>query len=659
MPHAPSNPVAARFHDRDRDEWLAFEGNPERICEVRKLSELHSAFAEAESWAVEDGLYVVCMIAYEAAPGFDPCLTVREDGPDSGSGFFPLAVFLGFLEPAVRRGNLAPPVLCRRSPQLFTAEDCRLQREGDWLPELTDTEYHERVGRVKKYIRNGDTYQVNLTQRLHAGFDCEIRPFFERMIRAQQDHYGALIELDDWAVMSASPELFFRRDGKKITARPMKGTVSRGLWPDADLERREWLRGSQKNRAENVMIVDMMRNDLGRIAIPGSVQVQQLFEIERYPTLWQMTSTVACDSERSLGEIMAALFPCASITGAPKRRTMEIIAELETSPRRVYTGTVGVIRPNGDAVFNVAIRTVLLDRRKKHAEFGVGGGVVWDSTANDEAEECVTKARVLTHVAPEFELFETLLWTPDDGFLLLDFHLDRMAKSAEYFGFEFDRKNVLNALEPAVLCRRHPPGFTAGDCGLPPPKTTPCPWSRQSSAVDTRRVLPQGTAGSNTAGARIRIVLSRSGEVRVETQAMEIAGFSGDVSPCRRAVKVRLADEPVDSCNVFLYHKTTLRNVYDRARQAHPDAEDVLLWNEHGRVTESSIANVVFEMDGRWYTPPIADGLLAGTYRRMLLESGKAEERSLQVEDIQRCDRLFLVNSVRGMREAKMEKRQP
>jgi para-aminobenzoate synthetase/4-amino-4-deoxychorismate lyase len=646
MHHSPSNHVAARFHDRDRDEWLEFGANPERIREVRKHCELRSAFMEAESWAVNDGLYVVCIIAYDAAPGFDPCLTVRHDRSEDSP--FPLAVFLAFLEPAVP---------CRKHPQHFTMEDCRLQGEEDWRAELTGTEYTDRVERIKEYIRNGDTYQVNLTQRLHTGFHGEVRSFFERMIRAQQDHYGAWIKLDDWAIISASPELFFRRDGKKITARPMKGTVSRGLWPDADLERREWLRSSQKNRAENLMIVDMMRNDLGRIAIPGTVQVPQLFEIERYPTLWQMTSTVTCESDRSLSEIMAALFPCASITGAPKRRTMEIIAELETSPRRVYTGTIGVIRPNGDAVFNVAIRTVLVDRRKNRAEFGVGGGVVWDSTANDEAEECVTKARVLTHVEPEFELFETVLWTPDQGFLLLDFHLDRMAKSAEYFGFNFDQEKTQSALEPAVPCRRHPPCFTAGDCGLQHPGTTPCPWSRQSSAVTTRRVFPQGAAGAKPTGIRIRAVLSRSGEVRVETREMEtdglqLARFSGDGSPCRRAVKVRLAEEPVDSANVFLYHKTTNRNVYDRARQSHPDAEDVLLWNEHGRVTESTIANVVFEMDGHWYTPPIADGLLAGTYRRMLLESGKAEERSLQVEDITRCDRLFLVNSVRGMREA-------
>ena len=676
MPHPASKHIAVRFHDRDRGEWLEFE-NPDRICEVRKLSELRAAFAQAERWAVDDGLHAVCMIGYEAAPGFDPCLTVRDDTAD-GSSPFPLAVFLGF---RIQSSEFN----VQRSTFNVQRSKFKVQPLPSWHPELNDAEYHDRVGRVKEYIRRGDTYQVNLTQRLHSEFHCELRNFFDRMMRAQQSHYGALVELDDWAVLSASPELFFRRDGKKITARPMKGTVSRGLWADADLERREWLRSSQKNRAENVMIVDMMRNDLGRIAVPGTVEVPQLFEVERYPTVWQMTSTVTCESEHPLDEIMAALFPCASITGAPKRRTMEIIAELETSPRRIYTGTIGVIRSNGDAVFNVAIRTVLVDRRKKRAEFGVGGGVVWDSTANDEAEECVTKARVLTHVEPEFEIFETMLWTPGEGFFLLDFHLERMAGSAEYFGFEFDRENVRSVLEPAVLCRDH--CGAALSAGARPmhrsrhtsqtratklrqewtePREAPPGMDRATTIPCHRDAphLPQGTAGANTTGTRVRVTLSRSGEVRVETRKMEVAalqpaGFSGGGSPCRRAVKVSVAGEPVDSGNVFLYHKTTLRNVYDRARQAHPDADDVLLWNEHGNVTESTIANVVFEMNGRWYTPPIADGLLGGTYRRMLLEGGTVEERSLKVEDIQKCDRLFLVNSVRGMRQAELEKRQP
>jgi para-aminobenzoate synthetase/4-amino-4-deoxychorismate lyase len=315
-----------------------------------------------------------------------------------------------------------------------------------------------------------------------------------------------------------------------------------------------------------------------------------------------MTSEVACDSTASLGEIMAAMFPSASITGAPKARTMEIIAELEDRPRGIYTGTVGYVAPNGDATFNVAIRTALVDAARGSLTFGVGSGVVWDSDRDAEYAECLLKGGVLTATAPEYELLETLAWAPDGGYAELDGHLKRLAQSASYFDIAYQAAAVRAALDRAV-------------------------------------------AGA-TSPQRVRLLVSENGASRTE---------STPLVPAVEPVRVRVAQTPIDSSDRFLFHKTTRRAVYDSRME--PDVDDVLLWNERGELTESTIANIVVELDGVLVTPPVEAGLLAGSFRAGLLDNGKVVERTVSVDDLERSTGLWLVNSVRGWRRAEIVER--
>jgi para-aminobenzoate synthetase/4-amino-4-deoxychorismate lyase len=382
----------------------------------------------------------------------------------------------------------------------------------------------------------------------------------------------------------------------------MKGTAARGLWFEQDLEQAERLRSSEKERAENVMIVDMVRNDLGRIARAGSVHVPALFSVERYPTVWQMTSTVAAETDASLTEVMAALFPPASITGAPKASTMQIIAGVECSPRRIYTGAIGFLDPDGRAQFNVAIRTALINRKTEVAEYGLGGGIVVDSNAPQERAEAELKSKVLGTRRPHFDLLETMLWEAVGGYSLLELHLKRVTQSAEYFGFKIDARDVRERLETFA-----------------------------------RKLRPAGTRH------RVRMLVSRTGAVDLTSIPLtdDALGF-GDV---------QLAAEPIDSNDPFLYHKTTNRRVYENAMASRPGEADVLLFNDRSEVTESTLANLIVEIDGSLLTPPVRCGLLPGTARARMLEQRKVREGVIHLDELARASRVFLINSVRGMHE--------
>jgi para-aminobenzoate synthetase/4-amino-4-deoxychorismate lyase len=320
--------------------------------------------------------------------------------------------------------------------------------------------------------------------------------------------------------------------------------------------------------------------------------------VEKYPTVWQMTSTIEARTTASLCDTFRALFPPASITGAPKVKTMEIIAQLEPSPRRIYTGAIGFVAPGRRAQFNVAIRTLLLDRKTGRAEYSVGGGITWGSQPEAEWQECLDKAKILTRRIPAFSLLETLLWTAEDGYFLLARHLERLEQSASYFGFKLDL--------PAV-----------------------------------RLELERFAAGLTQTGHRVRMLVTREGRVTLEAEALPMP----DSAPPR----VTVAPGPIDSSNPFLYHKTTNRGMYEAARAACPGYDDVLLFNEKGEVTESTIANLAVEIEGKLCTPPVECGLLPGTLRADLLERGELVERSITVEEMLRSPRVFLLNSVRGM----------
>ena len=570
--------------------WWLFQ-QPRQVIQAWAPAEVLPALREIETAVESRGLWAAGFISYEAAPAFDSALQTR---PDEG---FPL---LGFgLYPPPQPFVLPPPTDEPDSPPL------------DWQPSVAWEEYARAIELIKQHIARGDTYQVNYTLRLRAAFPGDPWALFLRLAAAQPTPYAAYIDAGAFALCSASPELFFRLDGDQLTARPMKGTAPRGRTLAEDCAQAEWLQQSEKNRAENVMIVDMLRNDLGRVAQTGSVQVLELFQVERYPTLWQMTSIVQARSHKSFSQVLTALFPCASITGAPKPRTMRIIAALEATPRRAYTGCIGYYAPGRQARFSVAIRTVCVDRRLGQAEYGAGGGIVWDSTSAGEYDECLLKAHLITQPRPQFELLETMLWTAQGGFYLLEEHLQRLAESAEYFAFALDLSGLrleLNAQDARLRqAAPHPPD------------------------------------------QRVRLLLASQGQVTLQALPLPAA----EATP---PLHLGIAAAPVDSSDPFLYHKTTRRQVYQDALVACPGCDDVLLWNERREVTETTIANLVYRLGGRLYTPPVSCGLLPGTLRGHVLAvkpaQGRVLERVLTLDELPACQELWLINSVRGWRRA-------
>ncbi|MBA4495667.1 aminodeoxychorismate synthase component I [Paenactinomyces guangxiensis] len=549
--------------------------DPLRIIQIHSVKEIIPALREIEH-EVSKGFYAAGYLSYEAAPAFDPAFSVKEGGK------MPLLWFGLFREPAS---------LCSlpQSDGTFTV--------SNWEPDTSLNSYNHCVQAVRDAIERGDTYQVNYTMRLRAKFSGDDLGFYRKLSRAQNSNYSAYLNTGRFRVLSASPELFFRWDGETITTRPMKGTIKRGRWPQEDLRHRRWLEQSEKNRAENMMIVDLLRNDLGRVAEKGSVQVTGLCEVERYPTVYQMTSTIkaATNDHITLRDILSALFPCGSITGAPKVSTMNIIADLESSPREVYCGAIGYITPQGEAIFNVPIRTTVIDTETGIAEYGVGGGITWDSTAEGEYEEVLTKAVLLTEEHPEFQLLESLR-LENGKYWLLERHLQRLQASADYFQFHV------------------------------------CPAKVQKSLSEYARMYPEDVY-------KVRLLVSKEGTIRVEGQP---------VKPIGDACPVALASEPISGQNRFLYHKTTNRGMYESQRRKHPNVFDVLLWNEAGELTEFTIGNLVVEMNGKKFTPSQECGLLAGTLRAELLDSGEIEERVLTLDDLKTIDSIWLINSVRG-----------
>jgi para-aminobenzoate synthetase / 4-amino-4-deoxychorismate lyase len=582
--------IEARFDDLTSGGTSFRLVGPVGVVEARRPDEVADVIAAAEASA-QRGLWVGGFVTYEAAPGLDPALAVRTRDPDDPFAEMPLAWFAMF----ERREQTALP----------EPRDDGVGGAAAWRPSMDRRRYDAAIASIRERIAAGDTYQVNHTLRLRSSVTGDERGLYRDMCFAQRGAYAAYLNAGRYRVCSASPELFFELNEGRLTTRPMKGTAPRGRWPAEDREIAEKLEASVKDRAENAMIVDLLRNDLGRVSRPGSVGWSEVFAAERYETVWQLTSTVASQIEPGVGlrEVFGALFPSGSVTGAPKVRSMEIIADLEDSPRGVYCGAVGFLAPPGHgpaARFNVAIRTVTLDSDGGVAEYGVGGGITWDSRAGAEYEEIVAKARILTSRRPGFQLLETLRHEPGSGFARLGRHLERLRGSAEYFGFTYDETAVQEALSHAV------------------------------SSVPDRP-------------ARVRLLLDRGG--KITTGAVLLASR-------REPVTLAIDDEPVDPADVMLFHKTSRRERYEAARSRHPDVDDVLLINTGGEVTESTIANLAVLIDGRWVTPPLEAGLLPGTERAALLAEGKIEEASVRPEDLARAEELRLMNATGAWRRA-------
>jgi para-aminobenzoate synthetase/4-amino-4-deoxychorismate lyase len=494
--------------------------------------------------------------------------------------------------------------LDRRQTQRFIEGRIRgIYSLGPLRPRMSQGEYAQRVAAAQQCIARGEVYQLNLTFKSDFAFEGDPLALYADLRRKQRVPHGALIAAPGFHVLSLSPELFLRvRDGIAET-RPMKGTAPRGFHAAEDERLARWLAGDVKSRAENLMIVDLMRNDLGRVAELGSVGVTDLFTVETYQTVLQMTSGVRARLREDVRfeDLVRATFPPGSITGAPKLKAMQILARLETGPRGVYTGAIGAIEPNGDCLFNVAIRTLVLTPDGR-GEAGVGSGIVQDSVPEAEHAECLLKLRFLSDPLPDFDLIETLRFEAGEGYFLLEEHLARLAASAERFGF---------------------------DCDI----------------AEVKAALLAHAAGLNGAYWRVRLTLDARGRIDITATPMEPPGPGA-------VMRFAIAETRMNSRNPFLYHKTTRRDFYDRERERLAplrNCREVVFLNERGEVTEGSFTNVFVAMNGLLLTPKLTSGLLDGTLRRRLVADGMAREARLTLRDLAEADGIWLGNSVRGL----------
>ncbi len=567
--------------DPENRKSLLF-ARPVTTLVARRVDEV-PALLQAIDEAITDGYYVAGYLGYECGFAF-------EDIAPPPVMSYPLAWF------GVYAGPLAAGALDAEADAGYTLADCRF--------DITQEAYRTQIHTVKDHIREGDVYQINFTDRLTFSFEGSAPALYEALKAKQGVAYSAYLQTDEATILSLSPELFFQREGRRIWTRPMKGTIHRGRTPQEDAALQAWLAADEKSRAENLMIVDLLRNDLSVLCEPGSVQVPDLFTTEPFETLIQMTSTVEGrlrEDAVSYAEIFRALFPCGSVTGAPKIRAMQLIHACEAGPRGVYTGSIGYIAPNDRAVFNVAIRTVVL--QNGHGEMGTGSGIVWDSDADAEYDECLLKARFLTEPYAPFELIETMRL--EEGTIpLLPRHLDRMAHSARYFGFPGNLQALRMQLE---TLSKHLP--------------TDTPY-------------------------KVRALLNRDGQWTVTHHRLTASSSTPE--------RVVWSDRAVDSTDPFFYHKTTRRTLYEDtfARAVQAGYDEALFRNERGEVTEACRSNVFIRNGKTWLTPPVESGLLAGAYRAHLLETlPDVQTQVLYPEDILQAEAAYLCNAVRGLRE--------
>lgn len=601
------------------EAWTQLFLAPLHICEAHTAAELADLFTQIEN-AIRSGWTAAGYFTYECGACFEPKAGMHPlpaDQPLAWFGIYERSYCFDhaigdFVDGIPSELSNLPSIRESTSGQAGSISACFT---------LTEADYAQSIATIHEWIRAGDVYQLNFTGPLRVEATVNAAEIYAQLRLRQPVEYGAFLH---WRpgrhVLSFSPELFFRIEeegGRRcITTRPMKGTASRGRTTAEDRERTEWLRSDAKNRAENLMIVDLLRNDLGRLATFGSVHVEDLFAVERYPTLWQMTSTIKAELRREANfqDIFRALFPCGSITGAPKVRAMQLLAELEGQPRGVYTGAIGYFASQR-TVFNVAIRT--LDLEGHHGTMGVGSGVVIDSDAAQEYRECLLKAEFVTETSPasaeaiptcdEFSLIETMLWQA--GYPLLELHLDRLCDSADYFDIACARAEIKAAL--------------------------------QEYAMQFNDRIPR----------RVRLLIDQQGEIRISDEVLPLS-LEKD-----RVARVCISQHRTDPAFRFLFHKSTRRSLYAQSHQQAAQAgyDDVLFFNHRGELTEGAISNVYVEKDGGLFTPPVKCGLLPGVYRRHLLETrADLEERILSKEDLRSADAVYISNAVRGLRPAQV-----
>ncbi len=571
-------------------------------------------FRKAEKF-LANGYYLAGWFSYEFGYLLEPSLS----GSIHSTPGDIFAEILVFREPAVfdhAAGRAATPSSWPSVPQPSGQDDYSL---SNLRLNQNQNDYFKTIDAIKSYIAAGDTYQVNYTLKYLFEFKGSTDRFYLDLRDNQSVSYGAYLKSGDRRILSFSPELFFRKDGKRCTVRPMKGTIRRGQTHSQDQEYKDFLKNDPKNRSENIMIVDLLRNDLGRLCEMGTVETTSLFDVETYETLHQMTSSINGElrGDVTLSDLFTSLFPCGSVTGAPKIRTMEIIRELELENRGVYTGAIGYISPDGNACFNVPIRTVAL--RGATGEMGVGSGIVFDSKADAEWEECRLKGQFLSAPKDNHMLIETLLWDPRQGYWLLDLHLDRIIRSAAHFRYPAAKEAIREKLLTA------------------------------SKGFDEKK--PQ----------RVRLTLERNGSL------------DATASPCALPPRTRLEPSPSGAPvaditisksktspeDIFLFHKTTKRKIYDTERQRATDDGffEIIFENTRGEITEGSISNIFIRKGEKFITPPSACGLLDGIFRQHLLgiQPEILFEEKLTREDLDGADEIFIGNSVRGLVKVRLK----
>ena len=553
---------------------------PLKELKTRDLDQVETLLREAEAYQ-ETGYYAVGYVSYEAAPAFEKKLAVHP-APLMGE-------YLLYF-------TIHEKVETLPFPEDYEAVDL----PANWQEEVEAPAYRKAIETIQHHIRQGDTYQVNYTVQLSQELEADPLAIYNRLVVEQKAHYNAFIQHDDVAILSISPELFFEQDDRLLTTRPMKGTTRRGLTSQADLKEAAWLEADPKNRAENMMIVDLLRNDMNRISEIGSEQVTRLCQVEQYSTVWQMTSTIESrlQAEVDLVQTFRALFPCGSITGAPKISTMEIIQKTEKAPRGVYCGTIGILLPRGKRIFNVAIRT--LQMQGDQAIYGVGGGITWDSKWESEYQETKQKSAVLYRQEPRFELLTT--GRIHQGELtFLDQHVTRLREASRYFAYPYDESKLLKELQEELAHL---------DLNL---------------------------------DYRCRIALQKNGTFHLEITELTDLPAS--------YLQAQLTEQKLDLATPFTYFKTSQR---DHLNQS--DHEQIFHLPD-GTLLETTIGNLVLEIGGQLYTPPAHLPLLDGIYRRHLLETQQVEEKLLTLNDLTDADRIYACNALRGLYELDFQRK--
>ena len=546
---------------------------------TKDIKEVKHLLAEVEAYQ-NRGYYAVGYVSYEAAPAFETKFQVIDD---------PL---------------MSEYLLYFTIHETVQTEPIPLTYEPIALPEswqeLTSAEeYKAAIEQIHHHIRQGDTYQVNYTVQLQQNLTADPFAIYNRLVVEQNAHYNAFIQHDDVSIISISPELFFKKDGDRLITRPMKGTTNRGLTTESDLKQAQWLAQDQKNRSENMMIVDLLRNDMNRISKIGSEDVKSLCQVEQYSTVWQMTSTIETQllPNSSLSDVFQALFPCGSITGAPKIATMEIIKKVEKQPRGVYCGAIGILMPQGPSIFNVAIRTLQMEGTK--AIYGVGGGITWDSNWEAEYEETKQKAAVLYRQNPKFNLISTGR-VHQGKLLFLEEHMKRLQESSRYFDYPFNAEKAHYQVE--ALC--------------------------QSLNLDK--------------DYRLKMSLAKDGELKFEHT--QLTNLSNDFCQARLVEQRHPLDSP------YTFFKTSYRP------HLSIESHEQIYYNHEGQLLETSIGNIVLKIKDQLYTPPVHLGLLNGIYRQRLIADNKLKEKVLTLKDMEQAQAIYGCNAVRGLYELKVKK---